>query len=267
MRKITEKIAIVAQVCITLIFVITSILYITGVIPYNEGVFDNGVFISLLIMLAITYGLLSAYMIYINFSEGENLRQILLFCDSESATHAGVRVVRNIVKSCAKQVSGIRIHKTKMRMDEKQGLVITVKIDVSTHKVSESVDKLRCLLADAFKNTLGLTFNSINFIIRRLKSSYKPNVEKAEKLAKTLTQQRELSADIYEQPFQDNCEACKKADDDMESNAEEQDVKAVEEIREQLHENGQTLSERDKQKVTAKKGTNTSTEQNENQDK
>ena len=242
MRKITEKIAIIAQVCITLIFVITTILYITGVIPYNDGLVDNGVFVTLLVILAIVYGLLSAYIIYVNFSESEYLRQILLFCDSESATHANVKVIRNIVRSCAKKVNGIRVRKTKMRLDEKQGFGITVKIDVNTHNVSQSIDKLRCLIADAFKNTLGLTFNSINFVIRRLKSSYKPDVEKAEKLAKTLTQQRELSADIYEQPFQDNCEACRKADDTVESNSEEEDLKAVESIREQLHENGQNTS-------------------------
>lgn len=242
MRKITEKIAIVAQVCITLIFVVTTILYITGAIPSSEGFLDNGIFVTLLVILAITYGLLSAYIIYINFSESEYLKQILLFCDSESATHANVKVIRNIVRSCAKKVNGIRVRKTKMRLDEKQGFGITVKIDVSTHNVSQSIDKLRCLIADAFKNTLGLTFNSINFVIRRLKSSYKPDVEKAEKLAKTLTQQRELSADIYEQPFQDNCEACKKADEDMESNSEADDVEAVENIREQLHENGQNAS-------------------------
>ena len=246
MRKITEKISIVAQICITLIFVVTTILYITGVIPYNDGVIDNGVFVSLLVILAIAYGLLSAYIIYVNFSDSENLRQILLFCDSESATHANARVIRNIVKSCAKKVSGIRVRRIKMKLDEKQGFGITIKIDVSTHSVSQSVDKLRCLVADAFKNTLGLTFNSINFIIRRLKSSYKPNVEKAEKLAKTLTQQRELSADIYEQPFQDNCEACKKADADVESNSDIDDEKVVEDIREQLHENGQnSTSEND----------------------
>ena len=221
MRKITEKIAICVQVCITLIFVVTTLLYITGVIPYNEGLIDNGVFVTLLVILAITYGLLSAYIIWMNFSESENLRQILLFCDSESATHANVKVVRNIVRSCSKKVHGIRVRKTKMRMDEKQGFKITVKVDANTDSVSESIDMLRCLIADAFKNTLGLTFNSINFVISKLKSSYKPDVEKAEQLAKTLTQQRELSADIYEQPYQDNCENCKKDESDENTSLED----------------------------------------------
>ena len=219
MRKITEKISIVAQVCITLIFVVTTILYITGVIPYNEGLMDNGVFVMLLVILAIVYGLLSAYIIWVNFSESEYLRQVLLFCDSESATHASVKVVRNIVRSCAKKVSGVRVRRVKIRLDEKQGFVITLKVNVSGNEVSASIDKLRCLVADSFKNTLNLTFNSINFEIRRLKSHYTPNVERAEKLAKTLTEQRELSADIYEQPFQDNCEKCAETEADEEAAA------------------------------------------------
>ena len=246
MRKITEKIAIVAQICITLIFVITTLLYITGVIPYNDGVLNNGILVSLLVILAIAYALLSAYIVYINFSEREYLRQILLFCDSESATHANVKVILNIVKSCAKKVNGIRVRKSKMRMDEKQGFSITVKIDVSTHHVSQSVDKLRCLLADAFKNTLGLTFNSINFVIRRLKSSYKPDVEKAEKMAKTLTQQRELSADIYAYPHlageASSDDPLEENNEDTQSNLSEEDAEAVKEIREQLYENGQNAS-------------------------
>ena len=208
MRKITEKIAIVAQVCITLIFVVTSILYIMGIIPYNEGLRDNGVFVTLLVILAIVYGLLSVYIIYVNFSESEYLRQILLFCDSESATHANVKVIRNIVRSCAKKVHGIRVRRVKMRIDEKQGFVITLKVNVSGDEVSTSIDKLRCLIADSFKNTLNLNFNSINFEIRRLKSHYKPNVERAEKLAKTLSEQREVSNSVYENPFEDSCETC-----------------------------------------------------------
>ena len=236
MRKITEKVANIAQICITLVFVVTTLLSVTNIIPWNDDNTD-GVLVIMLIIMAIVYGLLSAYIIYVNFSEMENVRQILLFCDSESATRANVKVIRNIVRSCARKVDGIRVKKAKMRVDEKHGLVVNLKVDVSTHSVSESIDKLRCLVSDAFKNTLGLTFNTINFEIRKLQSSYKPDVEKAEKLAKTLTQQRELSADIYEQPFRDNCEACQKANEDMESNAETEDVEKVKEIREQLQNN------------------------------
>ena len=153
-----------------------------------------------------------------------------LFC-SESATHANVKVIRNIVKSCAKKVKGIRIRRSKIRLDEKQGFGITVKVDANTHNVSESIDKLRCLLADAFKNTLGMTFNSINFVIRRLKSSYKPDVEKAEKMAKTLTQQRELSADIYASPARHVDGVCVNDDTDEEQTEEnEPDINEEESV-------------------------------------
>ena len=201
MRKIAEKVAIIAQICITLVFVVTTLLSVTNVIPWNDNN-NNGVLVTMLIIMAVIYGLLSAYLIYVNFSEKENIRQILLFCDSESATHANVKVIRNIVRSCARRVDGVRVKRAKMRVDEKHGLVATFKTEVSTNNVSESIDKLRCLVADAFKNTLGLTFNSINFEISKLKTNYQPDEEKAEKLAKTLTQQRELSADIYASPTQ-----------------------------------------------------------------
>ena len=229
MRKITEKVAIVAQICITLVFVITTLLYISNVIPEREALANNGMMATLIIILAAVYLLLSIYLLYVNFSESEALRQVLLFCDSESSTRANVKVVRNIVRSCAKKVSGIRVKRVKMRLDEKHGFVITLKVDVSANEFSVAIDKLRCLIADSFKNTLNLTFNTINFEVRRLKSHYTPNVERAEQLAKTLTEQRELSADIYEQPFQDNCECHEQeegknsADNESEGNSTETD--------------------------------------------
>ena len=255
MRKIAEKVAIIAQICITLVFVITTLLSVTNIIPWNDDN-SNGVLVTMLIVMAIIYGLLSAYIIYVNFSEAENLRQILLFCDSESATHANVKVIRNIVRSCARKVDGIRVKRAKMRLDETRGLAVTLKIDVSTHNVSESIDKLRCLIADAFKNTLGLTFNSINFEIRKLKSHYKPDVDKAEKLAKTLTQQRELSADIYEQPtspvrriekcLRENGDETSSDDipEDEKTNSDPKDLEKVADIREQLRPDGEASSEK-----------------------
>lgn len=238
MRRLAEKVALVAQICITLVFVVTTLLYMSNVIPENTALANNGVLATLIIILSIIYGLLSIYLVYMNFSERENLRQILLYSDSESATHANVKVIRNIVRSCARKVKGIRIRKAKMRLDEKQGFVVTLKIDANAHYVSHSIDKLRCLIADSLKNTLGINCNSINFEIRKLKSRYKPDVEKAEKLAKTLTEQRELSADIYDQPFQDNCESCKNKDDEEDIDKREvaDDVK---DLRERIAENGE----------------------------
>lgn len=203
MRRVGEKVALIAQICITLVFVVTT--WITfGALPDNYVAYNNGMINTLTVILSVIYALLSVYLIYVNFAERESLRQILLYSDSESATHTDPKVIKNIVRSCARKVNGIRIKRAQMRSDEKHGFVLTLKIDVNAHYVSQEIDKLRCLIADSFKNTLGLSFNSINFEIRRLKTRYKPDVAKAEKLAKTLTEQRELSADIYEQPFRDD---------------------------------------------------------------
>lgn len=206
MRKITEKVAVVAQISIALVFAVTAMLYLFNALP-NAAAAENGMFGTLIAILAVVFAALSAYIVYFNFSENEALKQVLLHCDSESATHADAKVVKKLVKSCAKKADGIRVKKIKLRLNEQNGLIADLKVDVS-RGVTDSVDVLRCLLTDAFENALGLTLASVNFEIRRLKSGYKPNVEKAEKLAKTLTRQRELSADAYEQPFENSCDNC-----------------------------------------------------------
>lgn len=206
MRKITEKVAVVAQISIALVFAVTAMLYLFNALP-NSAAAENGMFGTLIAILAVVFAALSAYIVYFNFSENEALKQVLLHCDSESATHADAKVVKKLVKSCAKKADGIRVKKIKLRLNEQNGLIADLKVDVS-RGVTDSVDVLRCLLTDAFENALGLTLASVNFEIRRLKSGYKPNVEKAEKLAKTLTRQRELSADAYEQPFENSCDNC-----------------------------------------------------------
>ena len=121
MRKITEKVAIVALVCIALVFVVTTVLYMAGVIAPQENWAANGVSGPLVIVLAVLFAGLSAYLIYENFSTHANVKRVLLYCDSESATSADRRVVTNIVNGCAKQVEGIKVKKTRIAADDKQG--------------------------------------------------------------------------------------------------------------------------------------------------
>ena len=80
MRKLAEKVVIVAQICITLVFAIITLLNMTAVFPENEIAVNNGVLTSLIIVLFLLYLGLSVYLIYVNFSERENEKQVLLFC-------------------------------------------------------------------------------------------------------------------------------------------------------------------------------------------
>lgn len=217
MRKLAEKVALVAQICITLIFAITALLNTTNILYNNQYGYDdsyaynnapvvvnNGVLTSLIWVLFIAYLGLSAYMIYVNFSERENLKRVLLFCDSESATHTTTKVVHRIIADCAKQTEGIAVKKTSIRPDEKQGFTINLKIKVNADNVSQVVDTFRCMLADNFKNTLGLTFNSINFEVVRLNTRYMASVRKAEEQAEKLGEQRDVATEIYNEPLEND---------------------------------------------------------------
>lgn len=216
MRKLAEKVVIVAQICITLVFAITAILNTTngiyndfydGDFSYNRGetvVLDNSVLTSLMWVLFVTYLGLSAYMLYVNFSDRENLKRVLLFCDSESATHTTTKVVHRIIANCAKQTEGITVKKTRIRPDEKQGFAINLKVKVDSDNVSQEIDRFRCMLADSFKNTLGLTFNSINFEVVKLNTRYVASVKKANELAEKLGDQREVATEIYNEPLEND---------------------------------------------------------------
>lgn len=237
MRKLAEKVVIVAQICITLVFAITALLNNTNIIyngNYANGyaatepvVIDNSVLTSLIWVLFFAYLGLSAYMLYVNFSERENLKRVLLFCDSESATHTTTKVVHRIIENCAKQTEGISVKKTRIRPDEKQGFAINLKVKVDADNVSQVIDTFRCMLADSFKNTLGLTFNSINFEVVKLNTRYTASVRKANELAEKLGDQREVATEIYNEPLENDINLdCvvndkKNADDTQNDEAEQ----------------------------------------------
>lgn len=201
MKKIAEKVVLVAQICITLVFVLTTILYVTGVLSYTNAdgtVADNSVTIILLIVLAVVYLGLSAYMIYVNFSERENLKKILLFCDCDSSTRTNIKVLKNVVRGCSDQVEGISVRKLRVRTDEKGGLIAIFNVRVAADDIAQSIDKLRALLIDSFESTFGLTFNSINFEIDKLKGKYKP--ENKDEETPTDEQQEEVEQPVAALP-------------------------------------------------------------------
>lgn len=201
MKKIGEKIILIVQICITLIFILTAALYMMNVIPQQENWQENGVMTIVMIVLGIVYVGLSVYMIYCNFSAGENLKSILLYCDSESATRTNLKVLKTIVKGCDKQVDGISVKKIRVKADEKGGMIAIVYVRTDAKQVAESVNKLRCLLADSFKNTLGLTFNTINFEVIKLNGSYQPDVHQAEELTENLTTNQAETDENYREPL------------------------------------------------------------------
>lgn len=198
MRKIGEKVALVAQICVAVVFVIVAMLYVWGVIPQIELQDNTVVFVVMLVLVAVFVGT-SAYLVYMNFSELQNLKRILLYADSKSATTTSIKVVNKIARSCADKIDGVHIKKTKIRADEKQGYVATFVVEVSAPSVTPSLEQLRCLIEDSFKDTLGLTFNTITFEVAKL-AQPKTDVKKAQKRAQTITDSADVVNDIYQNP-------------------------------------------------------------------
>ena len=191
MKRIAEKVVLVAHVCITFVFALLTVLYVTNAIP-QEDVSDNSVVLVLLLVLAVVYVGLSAYLLYVNFSEKINVKRILLYYDSESETRAKTSVVDNIVNGCAKQVKELKVQKVKIRLDEKLGLIATIYVKASADNMSESIGRLRKLLIDNFKATLGLTFNAINFEISQLTKKFVPDVKSKKQSEKPATPEVEV---------------------------------------------------------------------------
>ena len=190
MKRIAEKVVLVAHICVTFVFALLTVLYVTNAIP-QEDVSDNSIVLVLLLVLAVVYVGLCAYLLYVAFSEKVNVKRILLYYDSESETRAKSNVVNNIVNGCAKQVRELKVQKVKVRLDEKLGLIATIYVKASAENISESIGRLRKLLIDNFKTTLGLTFNAINFEISQLTKKFVPDEAKSkaqnEKVTKTET--------------------------------------------------------------------------------
>lgn len=199
MRKIAEKVALVAQICVAVVFVIVAMLYAFGIIPQIE-LQNNAVVVVVMIVLAVIFVGTSIYLLYMNFSELQNIKRVLLYADSKCATTTTLKVVNKIARNCADKIDGVHIKKTKIRADEKKGYVATFTVQVSASSVTPALEQLRCLIEDSFKDTLGLTFNTITFEVAKLTSEPTADVDQAKKRAQTITESADQVQNAYETP-------------------------------------------------------------------
>lgn len=178
MRKIAEKVALVAQICVAIVFVIVAMLYAFGVIPQIE-LQNNAVVVVVMIVLAVIFVGTSVYLLYMNFSELQNIKRVLLYADSKCATTTTLKVVNKIARNCADKIDGVHVKRTKIRADEKKGYVATFTVQVSATSVTPALEQLRCLIEDSFEDTLGLVFNTITFEVVKLTSQPTADVANA----------------------------------------------------------------------------------------
>lgn len=201
MRRLAEKIAVIALIFVTLIFALTAILYMSNVIPQYGNYASNGVFTILYGILCAVFVLLSGYLLYVNFSTRENLKKMTLYSNAQSATLTNVKVVKKIINSCAKQTGGIAVKKCRIKTDENNGFALYLKVNVTADTVAQPIDTFHCLLADSFQNVLGIAFNSINFEVARLSTGYVPSDKHAQQKADEMAEYREQDQEHYVDPL------------------------------------------------------------------
>lgn len=194
MKKTIEKIAVIAHICITFIFVLLACLILFNALKIEYDAQGNAQVDSIVVVIiavfAAVYVGLSAYLIYSAFTERNLLKEVLLYSDKGSLTKASASVIKNIAIEDAKALDGVHVKKVQIRPDEKLGFKMKVFVRVEKDNVSLALDTLRCMLEDSYVNILGLHFSAIDFRIDKMKSEYRPSVDVAEAKAKYINEKR-----------------------------------------------------------------------------
>ena len=174
MRKLVEKILLITIICIATIFAITTALYVTNVIAQPQDLQNVDSSAVVLAILAVLFVICSAFLLYYNFSDKENVKQILLTSNCCSSTTANKNVVNNIVKGCFANYNNVKLRKIKLKLDDKNALTLVLHVVAETKDVSQTLEKIRILLVDSFAKMLNLTFASIDFVITKLTQKFVP---------------------------------------------------------------------------------------------
>ena len=201
MKKIAEKVAIVALVCISFVFVLVALLYSTNVIPQKDNS-ENSVAIVVLSIFSVLFVGLSVYLLVLSFSQAVNVKRILLFYDVESATRASHKVVYSIVKGCAKEFPQLKVKRAIFRLDDKMGLIANISLEsMVAEDIANHIPQFKELLSRSFADALGLKFNSINFDVTKLTQKFTPtDTEVAQAKQTPAVSAEELPEDPTEEP-------------------------------------------------------------------
>lgn len=194
MKKTIEKIAVIAHICITFIFVLLTCLILFNALKLEYDAQGNvqvdSIVVVLIAVFAAVYVGLSVYLVYNAFTERNLLKEVLLYSDKGSLTKASANVIKNIAIEDAKTLEGVKVKKVQIRPDDKMGFKIKVFVRVEQDNVALALDTLRCLLEDSYVNILGLRFSAIDLRIDKMKSEYRPNTQVAEAKAKAINEKR-----------------------------------------------------------------------------
>jgi hypothetical protein len=201
MKKVTEKVSVASFVALSLIFLLVSLLTYLNVIPMqitSDGVFAvDWVVVVILLILGVIWVLLAVYILWNNFAFRNALRYVTLYSDRASSTKATSRVIKRLAVSAAEQVDGVKIKKISMSSNDHLGLNLKLVVDVRNDDVAYSIDTLRYLLADKYREVLGLEFALIDFQVKRIKSKHSGDIGRAQAQAQEMQQKRQACSSSF----------------------------------------------------------------------
>ncbi|MEG1528114.1 MAG: hypothetical protein RR248_01135 [Clostridia bacterium] len=187
MRKSADKVALVALIILGVISMSLEVVLTVFTLTI-DGVTRMVIFIILATLFLID----AVYLLWSIFSSGGNVKSLVLFADDASTTKTTIKVIRILVADSARRVGGASIKKVKVSQNE-AGIKLTITLSVIGAEVEETVDTLRCFIADTFIKVLGIRFDIIDFNIKRLKPKYVADEALARAEAVKLQGQRQCS--------------------------------------------------------------------------
>ena len=211
MKKPLEKVALIAHVCISFVFVLLTVLILFNVLPLNylEGALVvDSIVLVLIGVLAFFYVALTAYLINNVLNQNQLLKYVELYRDATATVMATSKTIKKMVVENANQAGNVKVSKVRIANDGKYGLILKLWVSVSSQEVSYLLDTLRCMCEDSFDQVLGLRFSGIDFKVEKISGNYQPDLERAQQQAKTLEAERNLARECYQDPL---CEDCQQA--------------------------------------------------------
>lgn len=192
-RKLQKVLAITFFV-LSFIFLLLDLLFIfNGSFTIED--MQNRIVRVIVIVLAVLFFIVGIGMILEAFWNKEALSSIVLYSDRASSVKVTNSVIKNIVKKNAELIEGVKTRGETLYLDENGGVRMTVNVTVKNNDVDYAVDRLRCLLFDAFYEILGVEFTKIDFRVTALQPKYVPDMKKVDREAEDMKEKREKLAE------------------------------------------------------------------------
>lgn len=192
-RKLQKVLAITFFV-LSFIFLLLDLLFIFNTNFTLEDMHNRVIRVIVIVLTVLFFGVGIALIVEA-FWNREALSSIILYSDRASSVKVTNTVIKNIVKKNAALIEGVKTRGETLYLDENGGVRMTVNVTVKDNDVDFAVDRLRCLLFDAFYEILGVEFSKIDFRVTALQPKYIPDMEKVDAEAEDMKEKREKLAE------------------------------------------------------------------------